>query len=247
MADYKLEPDVKEVLLRSSCNANALYLPPGQLDRELYSRVDKALGKAGGKWNRSAKAHLFPGDAASKLAAMLNTGIAVDEKKRDQAFFSPPEVALAVVRLADVRNRTVLEPEAGPGALVQACKIAGASQVTVVEINPQHADELARQCNVVHIVDFLKCEPHCLPTLGLFERVVMNPPFTKNQDVVHVRHALKFLVPGGVLVSVMFGNQDRPQFQRLKKDYQPRIVELPRGAFKESGTDIATVLVRIEK
>lgn len=242
MANYKLPDDVIRVLTQSSCNGNALYLPPGQLDRRLYQQVDKALTNAGGKWSKKAQAHLFPTDAGPKLAEMMGTGVAVDEKKRDQAFFSPPEVALAAVRLADVRNRTVLEPQAGNGALVQACKVAGAGHITCVEINPIYETDLKRQADKVTITDFLTYEP---AENESYDRVVMNPPFTRNQDVTHVNHALRFLKPDGVLVSVMLDNQDRKPFRELRDHYAPRIVELPHGAFKASGTDVPTVLIRI--
>ena len=74
----------------------------------------------------------------------------------------------------------------------------------------------------------------------------MNPPFTKNQDIAHVSHALKFLAPNGILVSLMMPNQTRKGFQELVAKYDPEIIEVERGAFKESGTDIATIIVRIQ-
>jgi len=230
MADYKPEPDVLEVLSRSTCEGDALFLPKGQLERGLYTRVDKALTNAGGRWNRAARAHIFPTDAATKLATILDTGVAVDEKKRDQAFFSPPLVAEMATVLAEVQGKSVLEPEAGKGAIVQACNLAGARSVFAIEINPLHRDDLIRCAIGVRIADFLTVEPHD----PLYDRVVMNPPFTKNQDIQHVEHALRFVKPKGVLVSVMFAIQQRKGFQRLVETYRPRIIELERGLFKDS-------------
>lgn len=48
---------------------------------------------AGGRWNRSAQAHVFAGDPRPKLGLMLETGVAVDEQKKFQAFYTPPELA----------------------------------------------------------------------------------------------------------------------------------------------------------
>src|SRR5260370_113585 len=80
-----------------------------------------------------------------------------------------------------------------------------------------------------------------------FDRIVMNPPFTQGQDIKHVRRALEWLAPNGILVSVMFGNQERRPFAKLVSELHPQITEVPRGAFKTSGTDIPTVIVRIQR
>lgn len=39
--------------------------------------------------------------------------------------------------------------------------------------------------------------------IGTINRVVMNPPFTRHQDIDHVRHAYDLLDAGGVLVAIM--------------------------------------------
>ncbi len=42
--------------------------------------------------------------------------------------------------------------------------------------------------------DFLAVTPD---TLGTFDRILMNPPFERGADAEHVRHAFRFLTPGG--------------------------------------------------
>lgn len=83
-----------------------------------------------------------------------------------------------------------------------------------------------------------------------FDRVVMNPPFSRGQDVEHVRHALSLLAPGGLLVSVMSNGvtfrQDR-RYADFRRDFSPEITPLPEGSFKTSGTNVSTVVVRIRK
>lgn len=82
----------------------------------------------------------------------------------------------------------------------------------------------------------------------LFDRVVMNPPFSKGQDVEHVRHALTFLRPYGLLVSVMSAGvtfrQDR-RYADFRRECKPEIIPLPEGSFKPSGTNVNAVIVRI--
>ena len=244
MADAVLETDVIDVLSRAECFGSSLRLPPGQLDRKLYERVDKALRNAGGLWNKKAKAHIFPTDAQPKLIAMLGTGVSIDEKKRDQAFFTPRELAAHVASIADVRGHNVLEPSAGWGAIAEACWLAGAACVDCIEINPENETRLTGLGDVF-IADFLSVRPADLDKEP-YERIVMNPPFTKNQDIAHVRHALKWLKPGGVLVAIMLNNQTRKGFVDLNVEYDPEIEEIDRGAFKESGTNIPTLIVKIQ-
>ena len=71
----------------------------------------------------------------------------------------------------------------------------------------------------------------------------MNPPFTKGQDIKHVNHALQFLKPGGKLVAIMAGNDKSKWFDSLEWCYE--IEDVPAGAFKESGTNVATIIVTI--
>lgn len=243
MADAVLSDEVKDVLARSSVNGNVVVLPPGQLVRGLYAAVNKALQNAGGKW-KTRVGHVFPTDPAPKLAAMLGTGVSVDEKKRDQAFFTPDVLADRVAELADVRGCDVLDPEAGRGSLLRACLRAGAARAYAVEMNKEYAQQIDCTTAIYSGYDFLELTE--LWGGRLFNRIVMNPPFTKNQDIAHVRHALRFLAPHGILVAIILNNQTRKGFVDLNVEYEPEIDEIERGAFKESGTDVPTVIVKIQ-
>lgn len=250
MADFKLTPEVAGILSNATIEGTNLYLPPTQLDRKLYDAVNKALENLGGKWNKKAKAHVFASDPVSRLAAALGTGIASDddneglnarkEKKLYQAFFTPSELARQIVAVADVNGARVLEPSAGLGALADACDEAGASIVNCIEINPEFVATLKAKGYSVTEGDFLQ-----MATNRLYHRIVMNPPFTKNQDIAHVEHALRWLAPGGVLVAIMGGSTQRPGFVDLIERTGAEVRPLPEGAFKESGTNVATVLVTI--
>lgn len=243
MANAVLTNEVKDVLRRATTHQNVLILPPGQLERGLYEKVDKALKNAGGKWKRGT-GHVFPSDAAPKLAAMLGSGVSIDERKRDQAFFTPDDLAEAVAGMANVKGHEVLEPSAGRGALADACMAQGAISVSCFELNPEYAQELRRKrYREVIEGDFLEFSP---AKDARYSRIVLNPPFTKNQDIKHVRHALKWLAPGGILVAIMLNNPTRPQFAALVAEYDPETEELERGVFKESGTDVPTLIVKIQ-
>ena len=88
-------------------------------------------------------------------------------------------------------------------------------------------------------------------TRAAYDRVIMNPPFADKADIAHVRHALGFLRPGGVLVAVMANGvtfrEDRAtaDFREVVSETGGQFAPLPEDAFKESGTGVLTVLVTI--
>lgn len=246
----KIADDVMDVLNRSTMTDTQVILPPGNLDRKLYESVDKVLKTAGGKWNRSAKAHVFPKDPRQLLGLALGAGSIVDEKKAKQQFFSPVDVAAQVVRLANIQpGMRVLEPSAGAGALAMEAERHG-GDVDCVELDPDLASDLLKHGGLTVICgDFLNLgwqDKH-------YDRVVMNPPFAKGQDIKHVTHALQFLKPGGRLVSVMpagivqASTKAAKAFRAMLDERTSwRVVPLPADSFKESGTGVMTVMLIVE-
>ena len=243
-----IAPDVLSVIGRATTEGNNFFLPPGQLDRDTYTRVNKVLELVGGKWNRSAQAHVFAVPANDAIESILITGKVVDLKKALQAFYTPAALVAEVVALADIKpGMTVLEPSAGVGSIALVAKAAG-GVVTCVEIDRPTFDKLVASGGEGCCVDFLTFAPDIS-----FDRVVMNPPFTGGQDVKHVTHALSLLKPGGRLVSIMSPSW-RYRDQRWASDFRDLLAEnngtvseVPAGAFKESGTMIQTVIVTMDK
>lgn len=112
----RIDQSVLAVLSNALADGNAVRLA-GQLDRKLYERTDKVLNAAGGTWNRKARAHLFDGDAASRLDEIILTGEIVLPKDDFNFFPTPPSIVERMIDLADVqRGMKVLEPSAGRGA-----------------------------------------------------------------------------------------------------------------------------------
>jgi hypothetical protein len=81
----------------------------------------------------------------------------------------------------------------------------------------------------------------------------MNPPFIRLSEIDHILHAWKCLAPGGWLVSVASGGI---RFRRDKKAigfrefialHGGRVLDLPEGSFKDSGTMVNCVLVALYK
>lgn len=247
----QVDNEVLNVLSAADCIGNSLILT-GQLDRKLYARTNKVIEAAGGKWNRKTKAHVFDIEAAERIEQIILTGDVVVPKNDFEFFPTPKAVAALVINLADIQNgMSVLEPSAGRGALAQAAQAAASKvKVDMFELMPENNSYL-HELNIPFSaigwpLDFLTIEPK-----ATFDRVVMNPPFSRQADIKHVLHALKFLKQGGKLVSVMASsvtfrnNKLTTDFRKLVVSRGGRIEALPQGAFKSSGTMVNAVIVVI--
>lgn len=234
------------VLEQATVDGNAVRLT-GQLDRKAYASVNKVLEELGGKWNRKAGAHLFPGDAAEALATVLEGGRIVTAQ--DEGWFAtPPAVVAEILAAASLEPwMEVLEPSAGEGAIARPVAEAGC-RVDCAEQNAKRAAVLTATGTYrsVECGDFL-----AMPQRPAYDRVLMNPPFAGKADVAHVRHAAGFVRPGGLLVAIMstgveFRN-DRvtSDFRDLVDEAGGAITPLPEDAFKASGTGVHTVLVTL--
>ena len=242
----KVSPEVMAVLDGCTLSGNNLALP-GQLDRKLYEATNKVLVAAGAKWNRKAQAHVFPGPADDAMEQILLTGEVTIPQDFDY-FPTPREIVAHLIGLAYILpHHSALEPSAGRGAI--AHPLADICQsVTAVELLPENVKHLLDDRLTVYMSDFLALVPG--PGTA-FDRIVMNPPFSKQADITHVLHALQFLKPGGRLVSVMgagvtFRSDRRTvAFRELVEARGGSITPLPPGSFKSSGTGVNTVVAVI--
>jgi type I restriction-modification system DNA methylase subunit len=85
-----------------------------------------------------------------------------------------------------------------------------------------------------------------------YDKIIMNPPFSNNQDLDHVLHAYKCTKEGGKIVAIMsshftFASDAASVNFRKWLDDRGYYEKLPEGSFKESGTGVNTVLVVIDK
>ena len=240
-----IEQDVLTVLSGAVMDGPALSIT-AQLDRPLYMKVNKVLTALGGKWNRKAKAHLFDDDAQDLVDAVILTGEVVLPEDFDY-FPTPSEVAEKLFELADLQpDHIALEPNAG-GAAIAAPLAKLVGRVDCIEQVPAAAEELRADFESVIEGSLLDVEP--TPD---YDRIVMNPPFSKRQDIHHVLHAAKFLKPGGRLVSVMAAGvtfrEDKlaKEFRAFVEEHNGSIETLPEQSFKSSGTTVNTVVVILE-
>ena len=177
----------------------------------------------------------------------IDTGVTV--ATGEQLFITPPDLAQRVIDEANIEaGHSVLEPSAGTGALIDA--LPEGATVTAVEQSSSLSDALRQsgKAKAVYNSDFLQVAPDAMPA---FDRVIMNPPFAKQADIDHVTHALKFLKPDGTLVAIMSAGvefrQDKKAtaFRELVESRGGVIEALPEGSFKQSGTNVNTVIVTL--
>ena len=192
-----------EILDQVRIDGNNVYLPDIQLARKLYMEVAAALNLAGGKWvSEKVKAFVFPEDPTD-LIARLAGNEKVNLKKEFQYFATTRQVGVHLWALAsDNYNRRmkILEPSADQGALIKALhdNTAIHFEIDCYELMPLNRTFLEKIENVNILGnDFLEAEPK-----RIYDVIVGNLPFSKNQDIDHILHMEKFLAPGGRLVSV---------------------------------------------
>ncbi len=252
-----IAPEAMEILRRATVEGQVVKLPPGQLDRPLYEKVNAALTALGGKWNRGKGGHVFEGDPAAKLAQALDAGEVIDRKKTLQFFRTPPALAWNMAERAGVRRGTkVLEPSAGDARLVMPALQLGAA-VTCVEVDGENfaklealAQRMEGQMSAWHMPfeDFAAQERR-----PRFDVVLMNPPFTGGQDMQHIELAWRLLLRGGRLVAICstgpFFREDRKAvaFRDWLGEIGATSEELPPETFKAEGTTVNTRLILATK
>jgi len=160
-------------------------------------------------------------------------------------YFPTPDAVIDVmIEKADLYSGcSVLEPSAGHGAIVDALVLHNVT-VSACEVNHTLYNILKDKGVAMVGDDFMEHS-------GSYDRVIMNPPFERTQDIDHVMHAFGMLGEMGRLVSVMspFANRSGAKSEAFLKlvEENGSWEKLPSKSFKQSGTNVETVLVILDK
>lgn len=238
------------VLAQCIFSDNVLRLPDVQLHTDTYQEVKKRIAEAGGKWQGgSVQGFTFKYNAARVVAALREKG-RCNLKKDFQFFATPDKLADRIVELAEIRpGHKILEPSAGDGSIVRAIHRKHPEVfVDCYELMPENQELLSaiEGCRIVG-EDFLEESGRS------YDRIVANPPFTANSDIVHVSRMYGRLYAGGRLVSVMSRHWAQSNertcvdFRNFLDENGAEVYPVDEGVFHESGTDIATCIVVINK
>lgn len=245
----QISEDVRGILSASIINGNILFLPPQQLDRKMYEQVNKIIEAMGGKWNKKTKGHIFNFDPSDKLDEVLLTGEIENPKISKNGYFPTPlPIIKRLIELADIRSgMKVLEPSAGQGHIADEIKkIVSPLCLDIIEIIPENQKVLEAKGYSLLCSNFLELKNM------VYDRIVMNPPFERQQDIDHVLHAWDLLSAYGKLVSVMssgimFRDNQKTKGFRTLVEKNGSIERNPQESFKASGTMVDTVIVVLDK
>ena len=241
----------EEILKRCTLENNVLKLPCEKFNKKSYADAKKWIEEAGGNWTGGKiQGFTFPFNA-SRVFAILKEGRRCNIYQEFQFFETPEDVADWLVMIAGGihESDTVLEPSAGRGALVNAIRRSCPSiTVDCFELMPENT-EILQKIPGVRILgaDFTQSRP------GQYTKIIANPPFSKNQDIDHLRKMYDLLQEGGTLAAITSTHWEISEEKKCKefRDWLEEVggmkYEIEEGVFKESGTQIKTLAVVIKK
>lgn len=245
--------DTQEVLQKCKVEGNVVKLPDVQLERKAYMDVKKSLEGIGGKWKGGKVAgFVFQEDEdPTSLLSEVAGGKKINLKKDYQFFATPAELAAKLVEYACIREgHSILEPSAGQGVIIDAINDAlPITRVDCYELMPTNRNVLKNKM-MANLIgdDFLKSDPKVK-----YDRIVANPPFTRDADIDHIRAMYKRLTPNGRLVTIASNSwrigerKKTAAFRQWLNDLGAFVEPIPMGSFKESGTMVGGVIIIIDK
>ena len=240
--------NMNEILLNSKIIENRLYLPDIQLDRNDYLKLSKELTSLGGKW-KGGKVGAFVFDFDPQLIVDKICNNKVNTKKMTQFFPTPNKIVKKMLDGVEIKHSDkLLEPSAGQGAIIEEL-IKFNSNISYCEFEDINVDILK---NKYPNLKFLKHDFLEVDNLK-FDKIFANPPFSKSQDIIHIKHMYDLLNKDGVLVSIS-GTSWKYKVDKKSKDFKDwlltqkhSIEDIESGEFSESGTNVATCLIKIYK
>lgn len=249
--DEGIKWSVEEILRHCTLEDNVLKLPQVQFNKKSYAEAKKWIEEAGGSWQGGkVQGFTFPFNA-ERVFSILREGKRCNLQQDFQFFATPPEVADWLVMLAGGvhEDEKVLEPSAGTGAIIDAIHRSCPDVIVdCYELMPENKEILAKKDNIRILGDdFTKCD------IAQYDKIIANPPFSKNQDIRHVRRMYECLNPGGVLAAITgphweFGSESEcKDFRQWLEDNRGKKFEIEEGTFKESGTGTKTIAIVINK
>ena len=220
-----------------------------------YDKMKPYMESMGGHWRERVHGFVF------SIPAIERTSHS-EYIERIQFFPTPESVARQMIDLSGIlefnpdNKPFVLEPSAGQGALLDALDTYAGNRRYRREIVVEPVEENA---------NILKSKGHYVEEMTFeefyhknkknnefkFTTVIMNPPFSGSREATHTMMAYNMLQSGGTLVGIISENvlyykdQVSLEFQQWLKEHKAEIIPVEYGAFKESGTTVDTVIIKI--
>lgn len=172
-------------------------------NKAVLSQAEKVLESIGGvkvmagpKWNIAIWE--FDYDPSSALDEIIASGCIPDHQSH-QYYPTPDNLAELAENILEIGpEHKCLEPSAGQGGLA---KYMPADRTTCVEISKLHCTVLEAKGFNVQQADFIAWADTV--KYPIFDRVLMNPPFSEGRWLAHVEAAASLVQKGGRLVAIL--------------------------------------------
>lgn len=171
----------------------------------------------------------------------LNTMFGID------FFPTPLEVIETMLEDINLSGKTILEPSAGKGNIVDYI-INHNGEVIACEKDPDLRKIVANKCSVI-ADDFLTVESHQISHVHM---IVMNPPFSSDEK--HIMHAWEISPPGCQIIALCNSNTLENDYSRNRRELKSLIEA--NGTHQELGncfstaerkTEVKVSLIRLSK
>jgi hypothetical protein len=255
----------EQVLQEATVSGNIIQITKESLDRDVYLNVKKKLEMIGGRWKGGKTWGFVFSEDPTNLLKDLQEGKDRNLQKEFQYF---PTTGGALIAMKDFikdylvnkdqERLKILEPSAGQGHLIELIRdLWPKAQIDYCELMDLNKNELDRKYkNMPNIACITEDFTHMAgDPEEHYDFIIANPPFTNNQDIQHIRLMYELLVSGGEIFTFcsfhwqMSTNKKEENFKKFldNLDEYPDITEVPEKAFKNSGTNIRTMLMHITK
>ena len=257
----KIPAEIIEIFGRGVIESDSFFKLPNQhFSRPVYEQIKRVIENCGGKWKKKLGGFTFVAGGIERLREAIGSGETINVQQVTQFFPTPAHLAARMAAIFEIKDgHRFLEPSAGHGALAKAlfCEAVNSKlsiECSMIELDEANTKVLATddyfnrvpRCSAFIMQrDFLQCQ---IPARGYeFDGVLMNPPFSRGDDIKHILHAWEFLKVGGKRVALCANG---PKQNAILKPWSESLggtwEVLPAGTFKDSGakgTNIETVLL----
>jgi len=163
-------------------------------------------------------------------------------------FYPTPEnVAYQMLNGYDIHGKTVLEPSAGKGDLINILQKEGAT-VIACELNDDLRTIVESKCSVI-ASDFLKVKAEQVSHVDF---IIMNPPFSADEK--HILHAWDIAPAGCKIISLCNSDTLQKDYYQARKKLKQLVEE--HGSSDDLGncfdqserkTEVEISIVRLQK
>lgn len=221
------------------CEGNSLILPSIndiKISQKDYKEIATKITKIGGVYNKNRFDFEF---SPKRLWDMILSGNNVNIFQEFQYFPTPIWLVLKMIDLCNLTpNMHVCEPSAGRGHIAEKIK-AITNNVDVCEFMPENREILIKNGFNIVANDFLNYIPETK-----YDCIIANPPFSKGQDIKHVKHMLKCVKMNGIVVSII----SESSYQKNESFFQKQnayISEKIDNAFTDENTGVSVRIVKL--